>query len=116
MAGRGKGNRRGNPMAKGELLKFRHTQTGQSPALPSQSQVADSEIFVTIIMLSRAGSGAEGWLMPRCQRCHSRGAKRGYCPACLSFDPFPRKRWIVVGVGLLAFAGFLVLAIYLASR
>jgi hypothetical protein len=73
-------------------------------------------MFVTILVLPRAGSEAEGLVVPRCQRCHSRGAKRGYCPACLSFDPFPRKRWIVVGVGLLAFAGFLVLAIYLASR
>jgi hypothetical protein len=34
----------------------------------------------------------------------------------LSFDPFPRKRWIAAGVGLLAFAVFLALVIYLASR
>ncbi|MDA0292365.1 MAG: hypothetical protein O3A75_01015 [Verrucomicrobia bacterium] len=54
--------------------------------------------------------------MARCQRCGSRGAVRGYCPSCSSLDPFPRRRWMAAGIGLLAFAVFLALAIYLASR
>jgi hypothetical protein len=34
----------------------------------------------------------------------------------LSFDPFPRTRWIAAGVGLLAFAAFIAVIIFFTAR
>jgi len=33
--------------------------------------------------------------MARCHHCRSGLATRGYCPDCLTLDPFPRYRWVI---------------------
>ena len=36
--------------------------------------------------------------MANCYHCRSDVATSGYCPDCLSLDPFPRRRWLIQAV------------------
>jgi hypothetical protein len=36
--------------------------------------------------------------MARCYHCRSDVAMSGYCPDCLSLDPYPRRRWLLQAV------------------